>query len=57
MPRKLLELLMLVRRWHARRWHRQGLADLARLGERTLLDLGYDPDRLRAEAAKPFWKE
>ena len=46
-----------IKRWHARRWHRRGLADLAKLDERTLRDLGIDPDLLRAEATKPFWKE
>jgi uncharacterized protein YjiS (DUF1127 family) len=56
MPRMLSELPTTIKRWHARRWHRRGLADLAKLDERTLRDLGIDPDMLRAEATKPFWR-
>lgn len=46
----------LLRTWWQRREHRLYLAAVAALGERTMLDLGFDPDHVRAEAAKPFWK-
>lgn len=52
----LLKLHRNLSRWLARRRHRRGLAALAALGERTLLDLGIDPDVLRAEASEPFWQ-
>jgi uncharacterized protein YjiS (DUF1127 family) len=29
---------------------------LSRLDERALLDIGFDPEDARAEAAKPFWQ-
>jgi len=57
MLRKAMELRMKIELWLARRRHRQALADLAALSERTLLDLGFDPDELRAEAVKPFWRD
>lgn len=48
---------MILRRILARRRHRRALAELSTLGERTLLDLGIDPDELRAEMSKPIWRE
>jgi uncharacterized protein YjiS (DUF1127 family) len=29
---------------------------LSRLSERTLRDIGFDPEQARLEAEKPFWK-
>ncbi len=43
--------------WLARSRRRRTLTGIAALGEHTMLDLGFDPDELRAEAAKPFWRE
>lgn len=51
--RGLLVMSLWVRRWHRRRH----LAEVAALGEHTMLDLGFDPDVVRREAAKPFWRE
>ena len=42
--------------WWGRHRRRMRLAAVAALGERTMLDLGFDPDIVRAEAAKPFWR-
>ncbi len=56
MPGKLMELLVILHRVLARRRHRRALAGLSRLGERTLRDLGIDPDALRAEMSKPSWR-
>ena len=51
-----LHNLLVVSLWARRRHRRRHLADVAALGERTMLDLGFDPDIVRAEAAKPFWR-
>ncbi len=51
-----LHNLLVVSLWVRRRHRRRHLADVAALGERTMLDLGFDPDIVRAEAAKPFWR-
>ncbi|MBL8703229.1 MAG: hypothetical protein JNM30_00215 [Rhodospirillales bacterium] len=48
--------LLVMSLWVRRRRRRRRLADVAALGERTMLDLGFDPDIVRAEAAKPFWR-
>lgn len=45
-----------ARLWAARHGRRANLASVAALGERTIRDVGYDPDLVRAEAAKPFRK-
>jgi uncharacterized protein YjiS (DUF1127 family) len=39
-------------------WHRrvETRRQLSRLDERALLDIGFDPEDARAEAAKPFWQ-
>lgn len=39
-------------------WRRrvQGRADLARLDERSLRDIGVSPAQARYEASKPFWR-
>ena len=42
--------------WLARSRRRRTLNEIAGLGEHTMLDLGFDPDELRLEAAKPFWR-
>ena len=49
--------LVVMSLWVRRRHRRRHLADVAALGERTMLDLGFDPDLVRSEAAKPFWRE
>ncbi len=54
-PPATLRGLLVVSLWVRRRPRRRHLADVAALGERTMLDLGFDPDIVRAEAAKPFW--
>jgi len=46
----------LLARWADRHRRRRSLAEIAALGERTMDDLGFDPDEVRAEAAKPFWR-
>ncbi len=43
--------------WLARSRRRRTLTEIAGWGERTILDLGFDPDELRLEASKPFWQE
>ena len=43
--------------WLARSHRRRTLTEIAVLGDHVMLDLGFDPDELRAEAAKPFWRE
>ncbi|MGQ0674966.1 MAG: DUF1127 domain-containing protein, partial [Rhodospirillales bacterium] len=43
--------------WLVRRRRRRTLAEIAALGEHVMHDLGFDPDELRAEAAKPFWRD
>ena len=42
--------------WAVRRRRRRTLTEIAALGDHVMLDLGFDPDELRAEAAKPFWR-
>ncbi len=42
--------------WLVRSRRRRTLGEIAALGDRVMLDLGFDPDELRAEAAKPFWR-
>lgn len=43
--------------WLARSRRRRTLREIAVLGDHIMLDLGFDPDELRAEAAKPFWRD
>lgn len=40
------------------RWRRLSATrrELSRLDERTLRDIGFDPEEVRRETAKPFWK-
>ncbi len=53
---RLHAALDLAGMWAVRRRRRRTLAGIAALGDRIMLDLGFDPDELRAEAAKPFWR-
>jgi len=43
--------------WLARRRRRRTLGEIAALGDRLMLDLGFDPVEVRIEAAKPFWRK
>ncbi len=42
--------------WLSRRRRRRTLTEIAGLGEHIMLDLGFDPDELRLEITKPFWR-
>jgi len=54
--RHIVPILAMVRVWSRRLKRRRFLTELEALGERTMRDLGFDPDSVRAEAAKPFWR-
>jgi uncharacterized protein YjiS (DUF1127 family) len=43
--------------WLVRRRRRRTLGEIAALGDRVMLDLGFDPVEVRIEAAKPFWRK
>lgn len=43
--------------WLARHRCRRTLEEIAALGDRVMLDLGFDPVEVRIEAAKPFWRK
>ena len=45
-----------MRLWIARSQQRGALADLIKLDERMLRDIGVSRDAARREAAKPFWR-
>jgi uncharacterized protein YjiS (DUF1127 family) len=43
--------------WLARWRRRRTLGEIAALGDRVMLDLGFDPIEVRIEVAKPFWRK